>query len=345
MNRNHRIPPLGGPTLLALLLLAAPQASAVEPVKLGPLTLVLDGTLHATALYGSDTREVSTSTPHDLTAALGYLAPIGDLTFGLGVSVDVDYDSEAEQSDRLTLSDPDPAIYLQGDRFGKLAYSLTSTASGENCVEAPSAGENFWSTDYVTNGTCPSFDSRSVLYYQTPALSGGVALAVSYMPDWGEEVDDGDAEEDVSIAMVYAATGANGAEWSASLGYERVLSIKGEGSPSDSYQAGINRTKDIWTVGASAALTDFDDSGQDSAIGLGVLCQLTERWQASLDANWSRSTADGADLTETSLSAIAAYAILQDRFLVDFGLWQLNARDAGAQSDKILAGVGLTLIF
>lgn len=72
----------------------------------------------------------------------------------------------------ITPTEPylDPGIWVEGETFGYLAYSYTSSAIGEHCVEAPSTGDNFGSGDYVTVGTCPAFNSRSVLFYRAPDL-------------------------------------------------------------------------------------------------------------------------------------------------------------------------------
>jgi hypothetical protein len=332
--------------LAALFLLGSGQdAQAISKLEFGPFTLALNGTLHTTALYGTNEGNTQLSSPNDLTAALGFLHQIGDLTFGFGLSIDVYYDIEAGP-DALTVSDPGPAIYLKGPRFGMLAFNLTSSASGTNCVEEPSAGQNFAADQFVGMGTCPSFDSRSTFYYKTPDLGGGFSVALSYMPKFGQNVESGEAEEDASIALVYAATAADGAKWTASTGFERVLDVKGGGPTSDSWQAGVNRAKAGWTIGAAAAMTTFDqNAGKESALGIGVVRDLTDRWQASLGANWSNSTYDGADLTETSVALIASYGVIAKRLAVNFGLWQVETEDQGTTVQDTRLGTGLTFSF
>ncbi len=326
-------------------LISGQDARAISKLEFGPFTLALNGTLHTTALYGTNEGNTQLSSPNDLTAALGFLHQIGDLTFGLGLSIDVYYDIEAGP-DALTVSDPGPAIYLKGPQFGMLAFNLTSSASGTNCVEEPSAGQNFAAEQFVGMGTCPSFDSRSTFYYKTPDLGEGFSVALSYMPTLGKDVEPGEAEEDASIALVFAATAADGAKWTASTGFERVLEVNGGGPTSDTWQAGVNRTKAGWTVGGAAALTTFDqNAGKESALGIGVVHNLNARWQASLGGNWSSSTYDGADLTQTSVAIIASYSVNAKRLAANFGLWQVETEDRGVTSHDTRFGTGLTFSF
>lgn len=149
--------------LAALFLLGSgKEGQAISKLEFGPFPLALNGTLHTTALYGTNEGNTQHSSPNDLTAALGFLHQIGDLTFGFGLSIDVHCDIEAGP-DALTVSDPGPAISLKGPQFGMLAFNLTSSAIATNCVEEPSAGQNFAADQFVGMGTCPSSDSRSTL--------------------------------------------------------------------------------------------------------------------------------------------------------------------------------------
>ena len=225
------------------------------------------------------------------------------------------------------------------------AGSLITDKDGK-VIGSALLGQNFAADQFVGMGTCPSFDSRSTFYYKTPDLGGGFSVALSFMPTFGQDVKSGEAEEDASIALVYAATAADGAKWTASTGFERVLEVKGGGPTSDSWQAGVNRAKAGWTIGAAAAMTTFDQhAGKESALGIGVVRDLTDRWQASLGANWSNSTYDGADLTETSVALIASYSVIVKRLAVNFGLWQVETEDQGTTVQDTRLGTGLTFSF
>jgi hypothetical protein len=328
--------------LLALGLCTSP-ALAVEPLTFGYFEAVFEGGLNATAVRDRG----KTLTSGYLDFFLTYKQPIGSLTFGAELFSEIVYDSEADPK-LSVLDDPyvDLGIWLEGDRFGYLAYSYTSSAIGEHCIEAPSTGDNFGSSDYVTVGTCPAFDSRSVLFYRTPDLGGGVKVAASYMPETGfESVEPGEAAESASLALILERTDAGGAVWTGSLGVEKVLQVEGGGPRATALQAGLNWAKDGWTFGGAIAVTDNGDGKKERGAGLGLSRDVTEKLSVSLGLNQSQSRAGGADLDETSVALIGMYSFEPDKVILDAGVWHVRSKDAGVADDRTVVGVGFSLYF
>jgi hypothetical protein len=326
-----------------LVLLIASSAEALEPLTFGNAEAIFEGGLNATVVRDDG----NTLTSGYLDFYLTYQQPIGGLTFGAELFSEIVYDSEIDP--RLSLVDNpyvDLGLWLEGERFGYLAYSYTSSAIGEVCIEAPSTGDNFGHGDYVTVGTCPAFDTRSVLFYGSPDLGGGLQIAASYMPEtWFENVDTGEATESVSLALFLDRTDDSGAQWTGSLGFEKVLKVEGGGPEAMAYQAGLNRAKDGWTLGGSVALTDNGDGTQDRGLGLGVSRQVTEKFVASLGINHSQSRREGASLDETSVALIGMYSFVPDKVILDGGIWHIRTDDAGVVSDRTVVGVGFSLYF
>lgn len=322
---------------------AATPAGALEPLTFGNLEVVLEGGVNLTAVR--DRGDTVTNGYVDL--YLIYRQPVGALTFGAELYGGVTHDSEADR--RLVVNDDpyiDLGLWLEGERFGYLAWSYTSSAIGEDCIEAPSTGDNFDHGDYVAVGTCPAFDARSVLYYRTPDLGYGLRLGASYMPQSGlESVEDGEAAESISLALLLDRTDAGGAQWTGSLGFERVLAVEGGGPEPTAFQAGLNRASGGWTVGGALALVDNGDGSEDRGLALGVSRQFGEMFSASLGVNDSRSRAGGAQLDETSVALIGMVSFVPDKVLLDGGIWQIRTDDAGVHSDRTVIGLGLSLYF
>lgn len=322
---------------------AAPSASAFEPLTFGDLQVTLEGGANLTAVR--DRGETLTGGYLDLYVV--YSRSFDRLSFGAELFGELIYDSEADP--RLSLLDDpyvDLGVWLEGERFGYLAYSYTSSAIGEQCIEAPTTGDNFGPADHVTVGTCPAFDARSVLFYRTPELGGGLKLAVSYMPETGfETIDPGEAAESLSVALVLDRTDANGPQWTGSLGVETVLQVEGGGPKATAFQAGLNWAKDGWTVGGAFALTDNGDGTEDPGLGLGLSRQVSDRLTASLGLNHSRSRSGGADLDETSVALIGMYSFVPDKVILDGGIWQVRSVDAGVSEGRTVLGLGFSLYF
>lgn len=335
-------------SLLAPLALCASAgiAHAFEPLSFGEVTVTPGFGANLTATRDPDGTTRSAYGYLDLTVA--WTHQFGELTFGAELYASVEGDSEAEGRKFYVYDDPyaDLGFWLEGESFGYLAYSYTSSAIGEHCIEAPSTGDNFGSGDHVTVGTCPSFDTRSVLYYRTPELAPGLKLAVSYMPETGlESVDAGETAESASIALVLDRTDAAGAQWTGSLGVEKVLKVEGGGAEATAYQAGLNWAKDGLTLGGALALTDNGDGSQDRGYGLGVSKALGEKLVVSLGLNRSESRAGGADLEETSVALIGMYSFVPDKVIMDGGIWRVNADDAGVKASDTHVSVGLSIYF
>ena len=177
-----------------------------------------------------------------LTATLTRTGQIGGLTFGAEAGVGLEYDSTAE--DEVYRTVPDWGLWLEGERFGTLSLSYASSAVGETCVGPPGGSDNFGLDAIALVGTCPSYDTRTLLYYVTPAL-GRWRLAASYMPDRFGVVEEGDAEESVAAALIYQDLDAEGVDgWSGTLGVEKVLAVYGEDAEPTAWQAGLARARD-----------------------------------------------------------------------------------------------------
>jgi hypothetical protein len=322
---------------------AAGPAVAFEPLTVGEAELSFEGELYLTAVQ--DDGDLFSDNYLDL--YLTYTQPVGTLTFGVELYSGLTYESESDPEFYVN-DDPyvDVGLWLEGDDFGYLAYSDTSSAIGEDCVEAPSTGENFGQDDFVSVGTCPSFDSRSVLFYRTPDLGGGLQIAASYMPETGfESVEDGEAAESASLALILDRTDASGAVWTGSIGFEKVLGVEGGGPEATTFQAGLNWERDGWIVGGAVALTDNGDQTEDHGIGLGVSREINEKLTVSFGMNQSRSRADGAELDETSAALIGMYSIVPDTVILDGGIWHIRTTDGGIASSRNVIGIGLSAFF
>jgi hypothetical protein len=330
------------PACLACALAAGP-ALALEPLTFGNFEARFEGGLNATAVR--DRGETLTSGYLDF--YLTFTQPIGGLTFGAELFSEIVYDSEADR-ELSVLDDPyiDLGLWLEGEGFGYLAYSYTSSAIGEHCIEAPTTGDNFGHADYVTVGTCPAFDTRSVLFYRTPDLGGGLQVAASYMPKTGfESVEVGEAAESASLALILDRMDETDAQWTGSIGVEKVLSVEGGGPKATAYQAGLNWARDGWTLGGSVAVTNNGDGTEDRGLGLGVSRDGTDRFTASLGVNHSQSRAGGARLDETSVALIGMYSFVPDKVILDGGIWRIRSDDAGVADDRTVIGIGFSLYF
>jgi hypothetical protein len=327
---------------LALVLSAKPTL-AFEPMTFGNFEATFEGALNATVVRDRG----KTLTSGYLDFYLTYEQPIGALTFGTELFSEIVHDSEAERE--LSINDDpyiDLGLWLEGEQFGYLAYSHTSSAIGEHCIEAPTTGDNFAHGDYVTVGACPAFDGRSVLFYRTPDLGQGLKIAVSYMPETGfESVEPGEAAESASVALILERTDASGAEWTGSLGVETVLKVEGGGPKAIAFQAGLNRAKDGWIIGAALAITDNGDGTRDRGYGLAVSRAVTDQFTASLGLNHSLSRADGARLDETSVALIGMYSFVPDEVILDGGIWHVRSEEAGVVDDRMVLGLGFSLYF
>ena len=334
------------PSLLAagLTILCTP-AMALDALTFGDFALTLGGGLNLTRARDGDT----TSNAYGyLESTLTFSHTVGALTFGAEAYSTIEYDSGTEGRNLAVYDDPlvDLGVWVKSDSFGYLSYSYESSAAGEFCIEAPSSGDNFDHADYVTNGTCPSFDTRSVLYYRSPVFAGGFSIAASYMPKTPfESVNAAEAETSVSLALGYDGKDPSGASLTGSASIERVLSVRGGGPDVTAWQFGISRAKDGWTLGAAAAYINNGDGSSERAIGVSVLRQVNEKLSISAGLNASHSGLDGGDLQETSLSVIGLYQIVPDKVMVDAGLWQIRTDTAGVQSDRTVVGMGISLYF
>jgi hypothetical protein len=327
---------------MGLTLLGTP-AFAREPLTFGPFETTIEGGLNATVVR--DRGDTLTSGYLDL--YLIFRQPIGNLTFGAELYSELVYDGEADRKLSM-LDDPyvDLGFWLEGDRFGYLAFSYTSSAIGEHCIEAPSTGDNFGQGDYVTVSTCPAFDARSVLFFRTPDLGNGLKFAISYMPRTTfESVEVGEAAESASVALILDHTDAGGAQWTGSLGFETVLQVEGGGPKATAVQAGLNWAKAGWTVGGAVTTTDNGDGTYDLAVGAGVSQELTASFTASLGLNHSRSRQSGANLDETSVALIGMYGFVPDKVIADAGVWRIRTDDAGVVDDRTVVGIGFSLYF
>jgi hypothetical protein len=332
------------PVAVAAVAVWASHAFAFEALTFGDFTLTPE--VGANLMFVRDTAmEDSTIGYLDLT--LVWSREVGNLTFGLEAFSEIIVDTADDQAIKL-IDDPyvDLGLWLEGERFGYLAYSYTSSAIGEHCIEAPTTGDNVGGADYVTVGTCPAFDTRSVLFYRTPNLGGGLKLAASFMPETGfESVEDGKAASSASMALIYEREASGGAAWTGSLGMETVLSVEGGCPKAVAYQAGLNWAKDGWIIGGAAALTDNGDGTEDRGFGLGVSREVTEKLTLSTSLNISRSRADGGLLDETSLAVIGMYSFVPDKVIADMGIWQVRGDDAGVKSSRSVISIGLNLYF
>jgi hypothetical protein len=320
-------------------------AFAFEPLTFGDFSFTPGLGINLTATRDGDT---ASNAYGYLDGTLVWTHSFGALTFGAEAYSELEYDSDADGRNLTLYDDPyvDLGFWIEGEQFGYLAYSYTGSASDENCIEAPSTGDNFGHADYATVGTCPGFDNRSVLYYKTPDLGHGLSVAVSYMPQTGfEAVDAGEVSESASLALIYAATDASGAEWSGSLGVERALAVEGGGPRPTAWQAGISRIKDGWTLGSALALTDNGDGSKDWGLGLAAQRDFSDKFSLSAGLNRSHSGAAGGDLNETSLSLIGMYSFVPDKVIADVGIWRIHSDDAGSTSDRTVVGAGLSLYF
>jgi hypothetical protein len=283
-----------------------------------------------------------------LDATLVWSHTTGALTFGAEAYSYLEFDNDVEGPNLYVYDDPyiDLGLWLEGESFGYLAYSYTSSAIGESCIEAPYAGDNYTHTDYVAVGTCPSYDLRSVLYYRTPDLGHGLKLAVSYMPETGfESVEDGDATESASVALIWDHEDASGANWNGTFGFEKVLNRQGGGAKPTAWQAGLNWSRDGWTLGGAAVLVDNGDGTRDHSLALSAQREVTDKLKVSLGVNGSRSRAEGAMLDETSVSLLAIYSFVPDKVMFDAGLWHVEADDTGVRSDRNILALGVSLYF
>jgi hypothetical protein len=330
------------PTAIALCVVA-PPAVAFEPLTFGDLKLTPEIGANLTLVRDGDTVDSETGY---LDLTLLWQREIGGLTFGVELFSEVAIDLQGDPKVDLVRPHIDPGLWIEGERFGYLAWSYTSSAIGEHCVEAPTAGDNFAQGDYVTVGTCPAFDTRSNLFYRTPDLGNGVKVAVSYMPQTGiESVEAGEAAESASVALILDRTDATGAQWTGSLGAERVFRVEGGGPEATAFQAGLNWAKDGWTLGGSVAVTDNGDRTQDRGLALGVSRDVSDKFTASLGINHSQSRADGARLDETSVALIGMYSFVPDKVILDGGIWHIRSDDAGVTDVRTVVGLGLSLYF
>ena len=160
-----------------------------------------------------------------------------------------------------------------------------------------------------------------------------------------DDVDLGEASESASVALGYTGETADGATWTGSFGFEKVLAVNGGGAKATAWQLGINRAKDGWTIGAAAAVTDNGDGTEERAFGLAVLRVVSEKLTLSGGLNLSHSGIGGADLSETSLSLIGLYQIAPDTAMLEAGIWQIRTDDAGARSQRTVVGLGVSLYF
>ncbi|MGL4237517.1 hypothetical protein [Tabrizicola sp.] len=332
------------PVAIVAVAVWASPAVAFEALTFGDFTLTPE--VGANLMFMHDSAmEDSTTGYLDLT--LVWSRQVGSLTFGVEAFSEIVLDTAEDRAIKV-FGDPyiDLGLWLEGERFGYLAYSYTSSAIGEHCIEAPTTGENIGAGDYVTIGTCPAFDSRSVLFYRTPDLGGGLKLAASYMPETGfESVESGEATSSASLALIYEREAMSGAIWTGSLGMEKVLAVEGGGPEAVAYQAGLNWTKDGWTIGGAVALTDNGDWTEDSGFGLGVSREVTDKLTLSTNLNVSQSRAAGARLDETSIAVIGMYSFVPDKVIADMGVWHIRSDDAGAKSNRSVVSIGMNLYF
>jgi hypothetical protein len=330
------------PGVFALGLTVGPTA-AFEALTFGDLSVTPEIGLNLTLVRDGETVDAE-SGYLDLT--LVWEREIGGLTFGVELFSEVAIDLRGDPKIDLVRPYIDPGLWLEGERFGYLAFSYTSSTVGEHCVEAPSTGDNFGQGDYVAVGTCPAFDTRSVLYYRTPDLGDGLKVAASYMPETGfESVEAGEAAESASVALILDRTDPSGVQWTGSLGVENVLAVEGGGPEATAFQAGLNWAQGGWTLGGAMALTDNGDGTADRGFGLGVSRTFSDRFTASLGLNRSESRAGGAMLDETSAALIGMVSFVPDKAILDGGLWHVRRDDGGAQSEETIVGLGLSLYF
>jgi Gram-negative porin len=326
-----------------VVLLSAGPARALEPSTFGNFEATFEGGMNATVVRNDG----HTLTSGYLDFYLIYRQQVGDLTFGTELFSEITYDSEVEPE--LSLADDpyiDAGLWLESEGFGYLAYSHTSSAIGEHCVEAPSTGDNFGHGDYVTVGTCPAFDARSVLFYRTPDLGGGLQVAASYMPQTGfESVEAGDAAESISLALILDRKDDGGAQWTGSVGFEKVLKAEGDGAEATAYQVGLNWARDGWTLGGSVAVTENGDRTRDRGLALGASCDVSDKFTASLGVNHSQSRADRASPDETSVAVIGMYSFVPDKVILDGGVWHIRSDDAGVVDNWTVIGIGFSLYF
>jgi hypothetical protein len=327
--------------VMAAAVVGAPvRALAFDPLTFGNFELTVEGGLDASAVR--DSGDMTTSGSLDLT--LAYRVTRGPLTFGASVAGGMHHDSTATR--RFAVNDDpylDPGFWIEGDAFGYLAVSDSSSAIGEHCVEAPATGDNFGHADHISISTCPAFDTRSVLYYRTPDLGRGVKVAVSVMPDTGfESVGDGEAATALSAALIVDRQTPDGITWTGSLGVEAVQRVAGGGPTPFAVQAGLNMDRDGWQMGGAIALTDNGNGTDDLAFGLGLRRDLTPRLSASIGLNAARSHADGIRKDEASLAVIAMYSFVPDKLSVEAGLWQVRAT---SEASRTIVGLGLSASF
>lgn len=333
------------PVLPAVACLCLPSAAAgADPLTFGDFTLVPEVGFKMTHSRNGNTENAASGY---VGLTLTWQRQIGGLTFGTELYSEFGYGS-AEDPGFFLVDDPvvDPGFWVVADRFGYLAFSHTSSAIGEHCIEAPTTGDNFAQGDYVTVGTCPAFDTRAVLYYRTPDLGGGVKLAFSYMPETRvESVEAGEVGESSSVAAILERELPSGATITASFGVERAFAVEGGGPRPMAWQTGLNWAQDGWTLGGAAALTDNGDGTCDRGFGIGVSRAATDRLTLSLGANRSESRAGGARLDETSVALIGMYTIVPDRLLIDGGIWRIWSDDGGLREERTVLGIGLSLTF
>lgn len=335
-------------SLLAPLALCASAgiAHAFEDLEFGEVTIDPGFALNLTATNGPEGMRRGAYGYLDL--AVTWERKIGDLTFGAELYGSVEGDKEAEGRKFYVYDDPyvDLGLWIEGERFGYLAYTYTSSAIGEHCIEAPTTGDNFGVGDHVTVATCPSFDARSVLFYRTPDLIPGLQLAASYMPATRfEGVDAKESAESTSVALLLDRTDARDAQWTGSVGMEKVLKIEGGGPEPTAFQAGLNWSKDDLTLGGALSAIDNGDGTESRGYGLGISQEIGEKLALSLGVNHSESRADKADLDETSVALIGMYSVVPDKVILDGGIWRVASDDAGVSAANTYASVGLSLYY
>lgn len=325
----------------ALCCLSSP-ALAWDPVLYGDFSLQFSGGVNLTATRHAET--VRTAYGY-FDSTLTWTHEYEALTFGAELYSMVEFDNNFVGENLAVYGDPyvDVGLWVESESFGFLSYSNQSSAIGEICVEAPSSGDNFGHADYITHGTCPSFDTRSVLYYKSLDLGGGYNVSASYTPNSGmERVDIGAPATSASMAISFDLTDAHGANWTGSFGVEKVLSVDGGGAQATAWQAGVNWAKNGVIVGGAVAFTDLGDGTNDSGIGFAVESDFSDKFGASLGVNWSQS-ASGE--TETSLSAIAMYSVVPDKVIIDAGVWYLHSDDGGGEDTRTILGIGASIYF
>lgn len=318
-------------------------ATAFEDMTFGNAAIATGGALNVTIEKSEDA-----STYGYLDGTLTFERAWSGLTFGAELYASLEYDDEADGDKLYIYDDPyiDPGLWLEGERFGYLAYSYTSSAIGEHCIEAPSAGDNFGHSDHLTVGTCPSWDSLSTLFYRTPELTHGLKFAVSYMAETAlEHADEGEAAEGVSAALIYDQADRSGAAWNGSFGFEKVLEMKGGGAKPTSWQAGLSREANGWAIGIAANLTVNGDGTRDKAFGLGVQRQVNDHLRASIGYNRSESRATGAELDENSMSVLAAWHFVPDEVILDGGVWFTRSDSLGIGSNDTTVAIGFSYYF